>query len=382
MTIQFRLGSNDHKPVEDFLSRDHAGTGAIVLDTKAARHQSGAADAARRAGVAVYWEPATERLASEGCGLEKYPTWGGQPYDLDVLAVSAKERGSLVELVLAAHPESVTHVTAPHFYVTGPRSAHLNVMLAEMTRLAADRPVRALLTIANKPGLTLGADLASEYAAAGITDIEIRLSPLGGDDESLRKIRDAYATIRLFKEAGLHVTLGHSGNIGQIAVAMGHADAYSVGVGMLERVNHRSLINRQKQPPKPRTDDNPGGGPTAGIYLPGIAATVTRRAGKKLLENTDIRTSLGCRIGSCSNSVRGPADDPRGHYLHARATEMSKMLERPEAWRPTLEIERLRQANQLRRRINKYYLGDDVTELKTRTLMSLVNGIEEQRQAS
>lgn len=221
-----------------------------------------------------------------------------------------------------------------------------------------------------------------EYAAAGITDIEIRLSPLGGDDESLRKIRDAYTTIRLFKEAGLHVTLGHSGNIGQIAVAMGHADAYSVGVGMLERVNHRSLINRQKQPPKPRTDDNPGGGPTAGIYLPGIAATVTRRAGKKLLENTDIRTSLGCRIGSCSSSVRGPADDPRGHYLHARAREMSKMLERPEAWRPTLEIERLRQANQLRRRINKYYLGDDVTELKTRTLMSLVNGIEEQRQAS
>ena len=95
MTIQFRLGSNDHKPVEDFLSRDHAGTGAIVLDTKAARHQSGAADAARRAGIAVYWEPATERLASEGYGLEKYPTWGGHPYDLDMLAVSAKERGSL-----------------------------------------------------------------------------------------------------------------------------------------------------------------------------------------------------------------------------------------------------------------------------------------------
>lgn len=162
MSIQFRLGSNDHKPVEDFLSRGQAGTGAIVLDTKAARHQGGAAEAARHAGVAVYWEPATERLAAVGYGLDKYPTWGGEPYDLDALAISPKDRGALVELVLSAHPDSVTHVTAPHFYVTDARSAHLNVALAEMTRLTTNQPVRAVLTIANKAGLFLGADLARE----------------------------------------------------------------------------------------------------------------------------------------------------------------------------------------------------------------------------
>lgn len=39
MGIQFRLGPGDHKPVEDFLSRDHAGTTAITLDTNATRHQ-------------------------------------------------------------------------------------------------------------------------------------------------------------------------------------------------------------------------------------------------------------------------------------------------------------------------------------------------------
>lgn len=33
MGIQFRLGPGDHKPVEDFLSRDHAGTTAITLVT-------------------------------------------------------------------------------------------------------------------------------------------------------------------------------------------------------------------------------------------------------------------------------------------------------------------------------------------------------------
>lgn len=206
VSIQFRLGNNDHKPVEDFLSRQHAGTGAIVLDAKAARHQVGAAEAARRAGVGVYWEPATERLASAGYGVEKYPMWAGQPYDLDALATSSKERGALVELLLSTQPSLVTHVTAPHFYVTDQRSAHLNIALAEMTRLSTIQPVRAVLTIANKFGLASAADLAKEYAAAGIQAIEIRLSPLGGDDESLRKIRDAYAIVRLFKDAGLHVT--------------------------------------------------------------------------------------------------------------------------------------------------------------------------------
>lgn len=54
MGIQFRLGPNDHKPVEVFLSREHAGTDSITLDTKAARHQTDAAAAAIEAGLHVY----------------------------------------------------------------------------------------------------------------------------------------------------------------------------------------------------------------------------------------------------------------------------------------------------------------------------------------
>ena len=83
MGIQFRLGPNDHKQVEDFLSREHAGTDAIILDTKAARHQAAAAAAAVEAGLRVYWEPAAERLADEGFGLDKLPLCTGRrPLDL------------------------------------------------------------------------------------------------------------------------------------------------------------------------------------------------------------------------------------------------------------------------------------------------------------
>lgn len=74
MGIQFRLGPGDHKPVEDFLSRDHAGTTAITLDTNATRHQHDAAAAAVDAGLDVYWEPASRApRRAPGFGLDKFP---------------------------------------------------------------------------------------------------------------------------------------------------------------------------------------------------------------------------------------------------------------------------------------------------------------------
>lgn len=112
MGIQFRLGPNDHKPVEDFLSREHTGTGAITLDTKAARHQVAAAAAAVDAGLDVYWEPAAERLAEAGFGLEKFPLWNGQPYSIDNLSANQAARAALVDLTIEKHPALVTHVTA------------------------------------------------------------------------------------------------------------------------------------------------------------------------------------------------------------------------------------------------------------------------------
>ena len=184
MGIQFRLGPNDHKPVEDFLSREHAGAAAITLDTKAARHQKDAAAVAAEAGLSVYWEPAAERLAAPGHDLEKLPLWAGQPYDIDTLSGSLAARAALVGLTIDKHPELSTHITAPHFYVTDERTARLNVDLAERTRIAVaeDKPIRAVITLATTAINRLGIDLAAEYAGAGIGDVEIRFSPLGGDD--------------------------------------------------------------------------------------------------------------------------------------------------------------------------------------------------------
>ena len=383
MGIQFRLGPNDHKPVEDFLSREHTGTDAITLDTKAARHQVAAAAAAVDAGLDVYWEPAAERLAEAGFGLDKFPLWNGQPYGIDSLSANQAARAALVDLTIEKHPALVTHVTAPHFYVTDERTAHLNVDLAERTRLAVgeDKPTRAVITVSTTALSRLGLDLAAEYARAGISSVEIRFSPFGGDDEGIRKIRTAFGVLDQFREHDLTVTLGQSGNIGRAALAMGHADAYSVGLGMLEKVNHSQTMARYRKAPDP--DKDQGGGAAGGIYLSRLGATVPAKAARQLLSHTDIRTRVGCRIGSCRNSVTGPLDDRRAHYLHSRSNEVAEMLRRPAPWRGAMEVDRLNEAIGLRERVNAHYLSDDVHKLGTRTLRSLIDEIEhEQQQAS
>ncbi|MGI8946861.1 MAG: hypothetical protein ACR2FV_02550 [Ornithinimicrobium sp.] len=229
-------------------------------------------------------------------------------------------------------------------------------------------------------------ELAAEYIRAGVTDMELRMSPFGGEDESLRKIRDGFAAAQAFTDAGLRVTLGQSGNLGEVAVALGHVASYSVGIGLLEHVNHSAQISRQKQRPRPRSEDDPGGGPITGVYLNGLALTARPQIAEVLLGHSDLRTRVGCRVGRYGTSVRGPLLDTRDHYLHSRDIQMRRLLDQAAGWRPTFEIEQLRAALNLREHINANYLGPDRLPLKkplpTRTLKSLISDIERARQAS
>lgn len=382
MSLQFRLGYNDQKVVEDFLSRGPVATSAIVLDPKAGTRQRHVAEAAAASGVDVFWDPATELLSYEGYGLEKFPMWGGQRYDVAQLATSLPARGAFVEQTIATHPEGVTHLTAPHFYVSSPRSAALNVDLAEATIRQADRPVRAVLVVKHGYARAAATDLAEQYRSAGVQQIELQMSPFGGEDESLRKIEQGFAVAQAFTDAGIHATLGHSGNLGQVAVALGHAAAYSVGVGMLEHINHKTQVNRRSKPPKERTDNGLGGGPRPGVYLPALAYTATPNVAERLMQHSDLRVRIGCRVGKCGTSVRGPLLDVPQHYLHSRDAEMGRMMDQPPGWRATSELERLRRALILRNRINKDYVAPGEPPIKTRALDGMIVDIERMQAAS
>jgi hypothetical protein len=105
------------------------------------------------------------------------------------LATSLPARSALVERTIATHPEGVTHLTAPHFDVNSPRSAALNVDLAEATIRQADRPVRAILVVGHRFAKSAATDLTELYRSAGVRQLELQMSPFGGEDESLGRSR-------------------------------------------------------------------------------------------------------------------------------------------------------------------------------------------------
>lgn len=374
MSVVFQLGHIDHVVVEDFLHRRPAGVSGIVLHAKAARHQRAAAEAAVAVGAGVFFNPATERLTEPGYVLQDAPYARAAPYDIDVLAADADARARLVADVLSGHPATATAATPPHFMVNSERSASLNVVLAADTAHSTQLPVRAVLLLDRRYGIKAAAELARQYREAGVTVLELRLNPFGGESESLVKIKTGFAILDAFRDAGITTTLGCSGNVGQAAFALDHADSYSVGIGVLEHVDHSGLMTRQRTPPK--LDENgkkKPAPPFRGVYLPGIAQTVSMPVAKALLAHTDIRLRLGCRLEDCGSSVDGPTAHHQRHYLHARAQEMVNLQQQPKPWRATSELERLRRALTLRELVNSKYRPEGTPLLKTRTLHSLLD---------
>ncbi|OSP08801.1 hypothetical protein B7W94_03975 [Microbacterium sp. LEMMJ01] len=311
--------------------------------------------------------------------MDGIPGYTGEPYDLAVLASNLGARQKLVDAVLDAHPDSATMVTPPHFMVRDEREGMLNLALAEATALHTDLPVRPVLTLRARVNQELINRLARDYASAGISSIELRFTPLGGENDGIQKVRSAFAAADVFREQGMHVVLGRSGNVGQAGFALGHVDGFSVGLGQMEHVNHAGDISRQNRPPKLDEDGKRKGGAWQGVYLPGIAATLSMKRARALLEHSDVRTRLGCRIDACGQSLLGPLDDYRSHYMHARAAEVANLLATPEPWRAKRETDRLTRAIELRELVNSSYRADNDPQLNTRTLRSLVDGIEEER---
>ena len=383
MSVEFVLGHQDHHKVEDFLASRPDGVASIRLHPKYAHHQTAAAAAAREAAVDVLWDPRSERLPEPDPDgrLVGLPGAGPAPLQLNTLAGRASARQELVRQVVEAHPEAATIVTPPSFFISDERTARLVVDLADLTRMTADRPVRARLLVASTLPQELMRTIAIETAKAGIRSVELQVSPTLAERDGIRKIRLLFGFCDILRSQGLHVVLGHAGNVGHAAVALGHAHAYSVGIGQDEHVDHKSVMRRQVSPPPKRYDENGhvvGGGAWQGVYLPPLALTVSSSTARSLLEHSDIRTRIGCRIGRCAESVNGPVLDQKTHYLHARTAEMAAVKARPEPWRATQELGRLRRALELRGIVNAGYRPTSAV-LPTRTISGLLEAIEEER---
>ena len=379
MTIEFRLGRTDHLVVEDFLAGDtSAGVGAIVVEAPLIGRQRVAIEAAEVAGLDVLIETLTDRLAEPGydtSGFEYATSYPLRPVDYSSLLGRAR----LVEAVL--HPQLATAsiLTPPHFFADTAELLDLNIALAGLTRQEYGsskrvRPVvaarRALLA---EPGLAK--ETATKYRTAGLEQVELRLSPLGGENDGAQKIRSAFEIVEAFRGEGLGVSLGWQSNIGHTAVALGLADSFSVGIGYRERYDHASQVSAQRRLFGMKREEKQGPrGPLAGVHFTDAAVTVQRKLAMPLLQNPAIRSRLACTIGECRNSIEGPARDPRRHYLHSQAAIAASGGGRPPAWRANLERQRLEKAVEIRDILNEHYLSSE-NRLRSRTLEALVSEI-------
>ncbi|MBP6136723.1 hypothetical protein [Candidatus Neomicrothrix sp.] len=379
MTVEFRLGHRDHLVVEDALSAGLPGTSGIVLDLKAGARQTAAAAAAKRVGLDVLWDPATWRLATQGFVAEHCDYATGAALGVEALILDKLAQRRLVHQVCQAHSPAVTRFIPPYVQITERQHAILNRDMACMTQSVARVAVRPVVILNSQAQISLVDDIAADYAAAGLDYIELRVSPLGGEQVGPQKIHDVRAMLRTFRRRGVKVVLGMSGSIGHTLTALGETDGYSVGVGMLESFDAAARLNRQSKEYDTPSEASSGAQP--GVYLEPLGQTMPKKAALKFLgPDAPTRVSFRCTHACCRDTINGPLLDPKKHYLHTRSAEAHLADERRQYGTHVAgERDRLRKVHTKRRAIA---LGNPHKPAPTRTLISLIAMADETLQAA
>jgi len=377
MKIDFRLSRNDHRVIEDFLAQRPEHVGALVVEAPNLERQAAAIELARSVGVEVVVELHTERLAFEGFEVDHLDYVDHLPLNPAEL-VEESARTEFVKRVVAVQDPYATQITAPSFHADSRELLSLNLRLADATATAADqnRPIRAVLSTTRSLLVEQGPSIVgARYRAAGVGVIDLRISPLGGDDEGPAKIRSVLQLAETIRGSGLHVTLGHQGVIGPVALALDAVDSFSVGVGQREQYNFRGLIASQRRSASgDRGEEEDRRGPISGIRLPALDLTAPRGLGRALIADRGIRS----RLGIVADTIEAPAGDPRPAYLQNRHHQVAALADLQNGrWRAVREVERIARAIELRQLVNSAHLPDGFRPLKIRTLSSMRGILEE-----
>lgn len=369
MHIEFRLSHNDHRIVEDFLATARTQVlSAIHVEAPYLERQREAADAARKTGIAVVVETLVDRLAYPGYTIEGIDY--GQTGAIDRRELKTDSLANeFVKRVVAHQDGYATEYSAPSFFCLTPADLELNLDLARRTRalVGQGKILRSPLIIGRALLEELGpAAVGARYHDRGVDALDLRLTPFGGHDDGVAKLRSGFMCATLLRDAGLRVLLGLQGNVGPVALTLGAADAFSVGIGQREQLNYRQLISNQQ-----RTGQSEQEGArytVAGIRLPALDITVRRTVGTALLRDTQIRSRLGIN----AEAIHDPAKDPRPFYIQDRIVHLERLADQPSArWRQVTEADRLTRAIELRQIVNEHHLPEGAHPLKLRTLQSL-----------
>ncbi|MEX2228199.1 MAG: hypothetical protein WEB13_01040 [Dehalococcoidia bacterium] len=374
MPVEFILGRSDHRVVARQIARDPEHVAGIVLDPRFIGFQEIAVEAARAQKVTVYVEPMTERLVGGAASRTGLP-YAADPIDVALLS-SWDARAALVHAVLGYQIGTATVLTPPNFFVEAPESLRLNVALFGVAAQEYDEPLRAQLSVHRllfvRPGFARS--LAKAYRRAGARDLELRISPFGGERVHDQQIQSVFSALSQLREEGLGVTLAYQGMIGETAEALNLVQSYSTGIGLNTRYDFKGQLRRLAAPPKPRDGAKPMG-PIAWVLLPGAGILVPRKVAQTLYADRSIRAELACFVDTC-DGIAGPVTHPREHYLHSRIDYERELVRLPNEWRAEQERNRLTRYIDLRRRLRRGHLPDGTRPMSTETPEALLSYIE------
>jgi hypothetical protein len=194
MGIEYRLGRNDHRVAEDFLTdADYRVLDAIRVDGHNSLRQQGVIEAAIGLGVPVLVELLLDRLENPGFDYGPLPYLPDGGVSASMLVSDGATRRELVERCIEFQRQIGAEVVAPHLFQGDPLHDDLAFeFVHETVRQASGDSVRVVVA-ANRDRLAaddyrLARSFSEELATLGVSTVELRLSPTGDRDMSVSKV--------------------------------------------------------------------------------------------------------------------------------------------------------------------------------------------------
>ena len=348
--LYFRAARNDHREILNLLASGPPSFSGAVLD---ASHEDRQVDLrqelARRRFEAVL-DPMAMELATPG-GWER-PALRALPWAGEARHTPAGFGGvgalsdSIAEFAIT---KQYTAVLSPTHFIGGIDDPWFAVDRAACRRLRAqldaagrsDVPIYYRLAI---PRRTLTEPEHRRSVVTRLSELEIdavwlSLHPVDGDS-SANVLMSYIHLCRDFATAGLPLIAEHTGFVGLALLGFNAVAGIESGITLGERFNMSNLIH----PHKPK-DEPVAFARSPRVYIDRLGVFLVRDEARKFMEAPGMRRRFACQDRPCCRQPEDMIEQPRRHFLHARAQQVTQIARVPSQLRPTIHLDTIRKAS-------------------------------------
>jgi hypothetical protein len=348
--LYFRAARNDHREILNLLASGPPAFTGVVLDASHEDRQGDLRQELARRRLEAVLDPMTMELATPGgwerAGLRGLP-WAG-------VALHAPSAFSTVDgladpIAAFAFEKNYGAVLSPTHYIGGVDDPWFRIDLAACGRLRAqldaaarrDVPIYYRLAI---PRRALTEPNHRRAIVSRLADLEIdavwlSLHPVEAD-ASANVLMSYIDLCRDFAKAGLPLVAEHTGFVGLALLGFNAVAGIESGITLGERFNMNNLIH----PPK-RKDDGRPFARSPRVYIDRLGVFLVPDEAKKFMAAPGIRRRFACQDQPCCRQPEDMIEQPRRHFLHARAQQVTEIARVPSHLRPTVHLDTIRRAS-------------------------------------